>query len=159
MQYVNREKQTISHTLRSKMIVRKKHELKTANKRIFTKVEIYLISHKKNDGSFVNDEEQLVLLQANESSLNDDAYIKLFGKEHPNRFKIVVTVQCKLSNLYFAAVAKTVAKHLRFLLQAHSGGSKPPRFVECLLRQLFQRFFKIAADVVPTFKINMEIEG
>ncbi|RYR54363.1 hypothetical protein Ahy_A06g029618 [Arachis hypogaea] len=58
----------------------------TANKRVFTRAEMYLISHK-NDGSFVNDEareksEQLTLLQANESS-TDDAYIKLFGKEHP----------------------------------------------------------------------------
>nr|XP_025672810.1 uncharacterized protein LOC112772141 [Arachis hypogaea] len=83
----NRKKQTILHTLGSKMIARKKHELETANKRVFTKAEIYPISHKKNDGSFVNDEareksEQLALLQANEGSPTDDAYTKLFGKEH-----------------------------------------------------------------------------
>ncbi|RYR74741.1 hypothetical protein Ahy_A02g009463 [Arachis hypogaea] len=90
---VNREKQTISHTLRSKMIARKKHELEIANKRIFTKIEMYLISHKKNYGSFVNDgareKKHLALLQANESSPNDDAYIKLFGKEHPDRVRCV----------------------------------------------------------------------
>ncbi|XP_020973239.1 uncharacterized protein LOC110269718 [Arachis ipaensis] len=52
---------------------------------------MYPISHKKKDGSFVNDEareksEQLTLLQANESS-TDDAYIKLFGKEHPGHVR------------------------------------------------------------------------
>ncbi|RYR02487.1 uncharacterized protein LOC110263195 [Arachis ipaensis] len=87
----NREKQIIPRTLGSKTIARKKHELKTANKRVFTRAEIYPISHKKKDGSLVNDEareksEQLTLLQANESS-TDDAYIKLFGKEHPGRVR------------------------------------------------------------------------
>ncbi|XP_020967642.1 uncharacterized protein LOC107615848 [Arachis ipaensis] len=87
----NREKQTIPHTLGSKTIARKKHELKTANKRVFTKAEMYPISHKKKDGSFINDEareksEQLTLLQANESS-TDDAYVKLFRKEHPGRVR------------------------------------------------------------------------
>ncbi|RYR21509.1 hypothetical protein Ahy_B03g066818 [Arachis hypogaea] len=87
----NREKQTIPHTLGSKTIARKKHELETANKRVFTRAEMYPISHKKKDGSFVNDEareksEQLTLLQANESS-TDDAYVKLFGKEHPGRVR------------------------------------------------------------------------
>ncbi|RYQ85964.1 hypothetical protein Ahy_B10g105617 [Arachis hypogaea] len=65
---------------------------KTANKRIFTRAEMYPISYKKNDESFVNDEareksEQLALFQANESSPNDDVYIKLFGKEHPDRVR------------------------------------------------------------------------
>ncbi|RYR20414.1 hypothetical protein Ahy_B03g065525 [Arachis hypogaea] len=44
----------------------------TANKRVFTRVEIYPISHKKKDGSFVNDE-------ARKKSL--------FGKEHPGHFR------------------------------------------------------------------------
>ncbi|XP_020987609.1 uncharacterized protein LOC107466041 [Arachis duranensis] len=87
----NREKQTILHTLGSKTITRKKHGLETANKRVFTRTEMYPISHKKKNGSFVNDEareksKQLTLLQANESSTND-AYIKLFGKGHPGRVR------------------------------------------------------------------------
>ncbi|XP_016206694.1 uncharacterized protein LOC107647085 [Arachis ipaensis] len=70
----------------------------TANKRVFTRVEMYPISHKKKDGSFVNDEasektEQLTLIQANESS-TDDAYIKLFGKEHPGRVRGVGSGVC-----------------------------------------------------------------
>ncbi|MED6136249.1 hypothetical protein PIB30_054317 [Stylosanthes scabra] len=54
----NREKQTIPHTLGSKTIARKKHEL-----------------------------EQLSLLQAEEDSPNEDAFVKLFGKEHPGRVR------------------------------------------------------------------------
>ncbi|XP_057760584.1 uncharacterized protein LOC130980962 [Arachis stenosperma] len=71
----NREKQTIPHTLGSKTIVRKKHEL-----------------------------EQLTLLQANETC-TDDAYVKLFGIEHPGRVKGVAFGVCpsqvmKSSNIF-----------------------------------------------------------
>ncbi|KAL2319069.1 hypothetical protein Fmac_032945 [Flemingia macrophylla] len=52
----NRAKLVIPHILGSKTLARKRDELETIHGREFSRAEMYQLSHKKPDGSFVNEE-------------------------------------------------------------------------------------------------------
>ncbi|KAL2340397.1 hypothetical protein Fmac_008337 [Flemingia macrophylla] len=52
----NRAKLVIPHILGSKTLARKMDELETIHGREFSRVEMYQLSHKKPDGTFVNEE-------------------------------------------------------------------------------------------------------
>ncbi|PIN08925.1 hypothetical protein CDL12_18494 [Handroanthus impetiginosus] len=86
----NRKKQKVPHTLGSKSIARKKHEMETELGRSMSRAELWSISHKKKDGSFVNDEakeKSEELDQQKQISSENDAFTKVFGKEHPGRVR------------------------------------------------------------------------
>ncbi|PIM97122.1 hypothetical protein CDL12_30412 [Handroanthus impetiginosus] len=87
----NRRKQKVPHTLGSKTIARKKHEMEVELGRSCGRAEIWNIAQKKN-GSFVNDEakkksEELDMHTQNSSET--EAFTKVFGKEHPGRVRSV----------------------------------------------------------------------
>ncbi|XP_058784879.1 uncharacterized protein LOC131659746 [Vicia villosa] len=52
----NRAKLKAPHTLGSKSLARKKHELESRDGRTYSRGEMYAISHTKSDGSFVNED-------------------------------------------------------------------------------------------------------
>ncbi|KAL2340312.1 hypothetical protein Fmac_008252 [Flemingia macrophylla] len=52
----NRAKLVIPHSLGSKTLARKRNELEMMHGREFNRAEMYQVSHKKPDGSFVNEE-------------------------------------------------------------------------------------------------------
>ncbi|CAJ2652202.1 unnamed protein product [Trifolium pratense] len=88
----NRAKQTIPHTLGTMTYARFKHLLESDDGRKYTRGDIYGISHKRSDGTFINAEaqkksEELETHRQGNSSLNDDAYIAVFGKEHPGHVR------------------------------------------------------------------------
>ncbi|KAK7313880.1 hypothetical protein VNO77_39083 [Canavalia gladiata] len=93
----NRKKQTIPHTLGSKSIARKKYELEIEIGRIYSRGEMYSIAHKRKDGSFVNNEarekSELLDIQNKDTTSDEDAYIKVFGKEHPGRVRVTNGVE------------------------------------------------------------------
>ncbi|CAI8609124.1 unnamed protein product [Vicia faba] len=81
----NREKLKVPHTLGYKSLARKKHELESRDGRTYSRGEMYTISHKKSDGSFVNEDaynnnEKLQATIKDYVSENE-AFQKVFGKE------------------------------------------------------------------------------
>ncbi|PIN22878.1 hypothetical protein CDL12_04406 [Handroanthus impetiginosus] len=86
----NRSMQKIPHTLGSMSIARKRDQIEMETGRACSRVEMYNISHKKKDGSYVNDEARRKIeeLQTQtQLSSKDDAYTTVFGKEHPGRVR------------------------------------------------------------------------
>ncbi|KAJ1412231.1 putative transposase, Ptta/En/Spm, plant [Sesbania bispinosa] len=81
----NRLKQSVPHTLGSKTIANKKHELS------YSRTETYSIAHKKKYGTFVNDEAKqksdLLDEQTLQISSEEEAYTNVFGKDHPGRVR------------------------------------------------------------------------
>ncbi|CAI8595257.1 unnamed protein product [Vicia faba] len=81
----NREKLKAPHTLGSKSLARKKHELEMRDGRTYSRGEMYAVSHKKPNGSFINEDayNNNKKLQAaiKDSVFENEAFQKVFGKE------------------------------------------------------------------------------
>ncbi|CAI8584527.1 unnamed protein product [Vicia faba] len=73
----NRAKLNAPHTLGSKSFARKKHDLESRDGRTYSRGEMYAISHKKFDGSFVNED----AYNNNCYVSKNEAFQKVFGKE------------------------------------------------------------------------------
>ncbi|PIN12573.1 hypothetical protein CDL12_14809 [Handroanthus impetiginosus] len=92
----NQSKQKISHTLGSMSIARKMNQIEMKTGRTGTRAEMYAISHKKKDGSYVNDNiRQKILHMQSQLSSEDDASTTVFGKEHPRRVRTVSQCVCR----------------------------------------------------------------
>ncbi|XP_057451890.1 uncharacterized protein LOC130743676 [Lotus japonicus] len=83
----NRAKQVIPHTLGSKSLARKRDELELQDGRPYSRADMYLVSHQKNDGTYVNDEARLKCDQLRTAiencSSENEAFVDTFGKERP----------------------------------------------------------------------------
>ncbi|XP_058770486.1 uncharacterized protein LOC131644106 isoform X3 [Vicia villosa] len=81
----NRAKLKAPHTLGSKSLARKKHELESRDGRTYSRGEMYAISHKKSDGSFVNEDayhnNEKLQAAIKDSVSENEAFQKVFGKE------------------------------------------------------------------------------
>ncbi|XP_075085071.1 uncharacterized protein LOC142168305 [Nicotiana tabacum] len=99
-----RRKQTIPHTGGSKANSRRRHELFLKTGENPTRRKIFIETHKRRDGSFVNDEartivvssalEQIELTQGNtnESEISPDDIIgNVLGAEHSGRLRYTLT--------------------------------------------------------------------
>ncbi|KAL2326250.1 hypothetical protein Fmac_025308 [Flemingia macrophylla] len=82
----NRAKLVIPHILGSKTLARTRDELETIHGREFSRAEMYQLSHKKPDGTFVNEEARELHEKLHEEmqhcSENED-FLRVCGKEHP----------------------------------------------------------------------------
>ncbi|KAL2329824.1 hypothetical protein Fmac_017405 [Flemingia macrophylla] len=78
----NRAKLVIPHILGSKTLARKKDELEMIHGREFSRAEMYQLSHKKPDGTFVNEEARELHEKLQEGSENE-VFMRVCGKEHP----------------------------------------------------------------------------
>ncbi|XP_016178208.2 uncharacterized protein LOC107620588 isoform X1 [Arachis ipaensis] len=82
----NRQQLKIPHTLGSKTLARKRHELEVETGRQFSRGEMFSITHKKKDGTFVNEEAQQknedLQKEIGEGASENEAYVKVFGKEN-----------------------------------------------------------------------------
>ncbi|WJX62089.1 Asparagine-rich protein (ARP protein) [Trifolium repens] len=82
----NRAKLKMNHSLGTKSIARTQHDLEKRDGRKYSRVEMFGVSYKTPDGSFVNDEakEKNDQLQAEiaKTNLENEAFVKVFGKEH-----------------------------------------------------------------------------
>ncbi|KAJ1375745.1 putative transposase, Ptta/En/Spm, plant [Sesbania bispinosa] len=56
-----RKKQTIPHTGGSKLLSRKQHEMEMEVGRVVSRGELYIATHKKKDGSYVNEEARSIV--------------------------------------------------------------------------------------------------
>ncbi|PIN22607.1 hypothetical protein CDL12_04688 [Handroanthus impetiginosus] len=102
---INRSKKNIPHTLGSMSIARKRDQI------------MYAISHKKKDGSYVNDEarQKIEELQTqSQLSSEDDAYTTVCGKEHPGRVR---------------TVGQGVCPSQMFGSTSHAGGSSSSNYI------------------------------
>ncbi|KAL2340134.1 hypothetical protein Fmac_008074 [Flemingia macrophylla] len=82
----NRAKLVIPHILGSKTLARKRDELETIHGREFSRAEMYQLSHKKPDGTFVNEEARELHEKLQEQMQNcseNEAFMRVCGKEHP----------------------------------------------------------------------------
>ncbi|XLS47293.1 hypothetical protein HN51_021651, partial [Arachis hypogaea] len=83
---INRQQLKIPHTLGSKTLARKRHELEVKTGRQFSRGEMFSITHKKKDGTFVNEEAQQknedLQKEIGEGASENEAYVKVFGKEN-----------------------------------------------------------------------------
>ncbi|KAL2339910.1 hypothetical protein Fmac_007850 [Flemingia macrophylla] len=82
----NRAKLVIPHILGSKTLARKMDELETINDQEFSRAEMYQLSHKKPDGTFVNEEARDLhekLRDKMQNGSENEAFLKVCGKEHP----------------------------------------------------------------------------
>ncbi|WJX45693.1 Asparagine-rich protein (ARP protein) [Trifolium repens] len=82
----NRAKLKKNHTLGTKSIARTQEELEKRSGRKYSRGDMFGVSHKKPNGSFVNDEAKKKndQLQAEiaKTHLENEAFVKVFGKEH-----------------------------------------------------------------------------
>ncbi|WJX69721.1 hydroxyphenylpyruvate reductase [Trifolium repens] len=82
----NRAKLKMNHTLGTKSIARTQEELEKISGRKYSRGDMFGVSHKKPNGSFVNDEAKKKndQLQAEiaKTHLENEAFVKVFGKEH-----------------------------------------------------------------------------
>ncbi|PIN13378.1 hypothetical protein CDL12_14000 [Handroanthus impetiginosus] len=114
---VNRSKQNVPHTLGSMSIARKRYQMEMETGRTCTRAEMYAVSHKKKDGSYVNDEarQKIEELQIqSQLSSEDDAYTTVFGKEHPGRVR---------------TVGQGVCPSQMFGSTSHAGGSSSSNYI------------------------------
>ncbi|KAL2337062.1 hypothetical protein Fmac_011508 [Flemingia macrophylla] len=82
----NRAKLVIPHSLGSKTLARKRNELEVMHGREFSRAEMYQVSHKKPDGSFVNEEARELHEKLQDELQNcseNEAFLRVCGKEHP----------------------------------------------------------------------------
>ncbi|KAL4349653.1 hypothetical protein AHAS_Ahas10G0063500 [Arachis hypogaea] len=92
-----RQKQTIPHTSGAKSIARRRAELTEETGKEVSRVQMWDITHKKTDGSYVNEKAKEIAekieayssQQAVESTVNSplDALGVVLGKEHPGRVR------------------------------------------------------------------------
>ncbi|CAL5193540.1 unnamed protein product [Lathyrus oleraceus] len=82
----NRGKLKTPHTLGFKSLARKQHELESRDGRSYSRGEMYAISHKKSNGSFVNEDaynnNEKLQAAIKDSVSENEAFEKVFGKEH-----------------------------------------------------------------------------
>ncbi|XP_050908543.1 uncharacterized protein LOC127122209 [Lathyrus oleraceus] len=82
----NRGKLKTPHTLGSKSLARKQHELESRDGRSYSRGEMYVVSHKKSNGSFVNEDaynnNEKLQAAIKDSVSENEAFEKVFGKEH-----------------------------------------------------------------------------
>ncbi|KAK2436386.1 hypothetical protein QL285_021384 [Trifolium repens] len=82
----NRAKLKMNHTLGTKSIARTQEELEKRSGRKYSRGDMFGVSHKKPNGSFVNDEAKKKndQLQAEiaKTHLENEAFVGVFGKEH-----------------------------------------------------------------------------
>ncbi|KAL2319502.1 hypothetical protein Fmac_028471 [Flemingia macrophylla] len=82
----NRAKLVIPHILGSKTLARKKDELETIHGWEFSRAEMYQLSHKKPDGTFVNEEARELHEKLHEEMQHcseNEVFLRVCGKEHP----------------------------------------------------------------------------
>ncbi|XP_016495686.1 uncharacterized protein LOC107814752 [Nicotiana tabacum] len=90
-----RRKQTMPHTSGSKANSRRRHELFLKTGKNPTREKMFIETHRRKDGSFVNDEARTIVEQiestqgnSNESEIfSDDIIGKVLGKEHSGRVR------------------------------------------------------------------------
>nr|XP_033516637.1 uncharacterized protein LOC104114107 isoform X1 [Nicotiana tomentosiformis] len=93
----NRKKQTVPHTGGSKPNSRRRAEMMAETERKPGRAQLYLATHTKKDGSYVNDEAkeicETIELAVSESTMDEseispnDVIVKVLGKEHPERVR------------------------------------------------------------------------
>ncbi|KAL2322003.1 hypothetical protein Fmac_026382 [Flemingia macrophylla] len=82
----NRAKLVIPHILGSKTLARKRDELETIHGREFSRAEIYQLSHKKPNGTFVNEEARELhekLQEEMQHCSENEAFLRVCRTEHP----------------------------------------------------------------------------
>ncbi|KAH1190019.1 hypothetical protein GmHk_20G057681 [Glycine max] len=93
---VVRQKQTVPHTGGAKLLSRKQHEMEVELGRPISRVELYIATRKKKDGSFVNEEARSIgekMTQeisecANPTEIStNDALAKVLGRDHCGRVR------------------------------------------------------------------------
>ncbi|XP_020224569.1 uncharacterized protein LOC109806542 isoform X2 [Cajanus cajan] len=93
---VVRQRQTVPHTSGAKLLSRKQHEMELELGRSVSRVELYLATHKKKDGSYVNEEARTIgekLTEEISKSANsteiatNDALAKVLGLDHSGRVR------------------------------------------------------------------------
>nr|XP_009779047.1 PREDICTED: uncharacterized protein LOC104228301 isoform X2 [Nicotiana sylvestris] len=89
----NRKKQTVPHTGGSKPNSRRRAEMMAETGRKPGRAQLYLVTHTKKDGSYVNEEAKEICLAVSESTVDEseispnDVVGKKLGKEHPGRVR------------------------------------------------------------------------
>ncbi|KAK2403533.1 hypothetical protein QL285_052959 [Trifolium repens] len=82
----NRAKLKMNHSLGTKSIARTQHDLEKRDGRKYSRGDMFGVTYKTPDGSFVSDEakEKNDQLQAEiaKTNLENEAFVKVFGKEH-----------------------------------------------------------------------------
>ncbi|KAK2367399.1 hypothetical protein QL285_080687 [Trifolium repens] len=119
----NRAKLRMNHSLGTKSLARKRDELEIRDGRKYNRGEMFAVSHKSSDGSFVNEEAKKKndQLQAEiaKTHLENEAFVKVFGKEHGGfarskglgentlgRFETVATTTATVVTTVYKTVAK-----------------------------------------------------
>ncbi|XP_061363826.1 uncharacterized protein LOC133307343 [Gastrolobium bilobum] len=91
-----RKKQTIPHTGGSKLLSRRRHEMEEEIGHAVGRGELYIATHKRKDGSYVNEEARTTVEKIHEElsqSTNfteisrNDAVAKVLGPEHSGRVR------------------------------------------------------------------------
>lgn len=92
----NRAKLTINHTGGSKKLKRKMSELMAETGQIVSRGTLYIHTHKRKDGTYINEEAQIVCEKIFEIESQgtapvvispNDSLGQVFGKEHPGRVR------------------------------------------------------------------------
>ncbi|KAJ1404078.1 putative transposase, Ptta/En/Spm, plant [Sesbania bispinosa] len=120
----NREKLLIPHTLGSKTLARKRDKLEVQYGQRYSRGDMYPITHKKKDGSFVNEDAREKYEQLHneiqDTSSENEAFLKVYGSS--SDAATIAQLQSKVETLK-ARVGEVdiLEEQLAFLMQVVKG--------------------------------------
>ncbi|RYR27780.1 hypothetical protein Ahy_B01g051830 [Arachis hypogaea] len=100
---LNRSKQLYTHTGGSKTLARKKDEVEREQGRPVSRGELFIMTHKKRDGSYIHPDARVVseaianVERQDGSSKHisqNDSLAQVLGKEHPGRVRVLGAGPC-----------------------------------------------------------------
>ncbi|XP_074560687.1 uncharacterized protein LOC141816856, partial [Curcuma longa] len=105
----NRKKQLYTHTGGSKTIARRKHEEERQRGSSISRGELWVMLHKKKDGSYIHDNaevigEKIINIEREDDSSKGfskiDSLSQAIGKEHPGRVRGVGSGPCPTQGVH-----------------------------------------------------------
>ncbi|QHO25078.1 uncharacterized protein DS421_12g378000 [Arachis hypogaea] len=175
----NHAKQRYTHTGGSKILARKRHEEEQRQGRPIGRGEIWTMSHKKQDGTYINEDARLVgeaieHIESQDASSKElsqnDSLAQVLGKEHPGRVRGMgfgpCPTQCfryipqqSASNVQVEEYQKEIAelKAEAAILKAEAAEKKAKsQTMENLLRYLIQQQ---GGNLPPDIAADLEALG
>ncbi|XP_020963777.1 uncharacterized protein LOC110265233 [Arachis ipaensis] len=91
---LNRSKQLYTHTGGSKTLARKKDEVEREQGRHVGREELFIMTHKKKDGSYIHPDARVVSDGSSKHLSQNDSLAQVLGKEHPGQVRALGAGSC-----------------------------------------------------------------
>ncbi|XP_052107561.1 uncharacterized protein LOC127740556 [Arachis duranensis] len=91
---LNRSKQLYTHIGSSKTLAREKDEVEREQGRSIGRVELFIMTHKKKDGSYIHPDAHVISDGSSKHLSQNDSLAQVLGKKHPGRVRALGAGPC-----------------------------------------------------------------